>query len=169
MDFTKAYTMIITIFLSKPVLSNTATIQAAIDIDSGAHQILEVLLNQFNSKDKPFSKKHTEDSTSALIFLAPMLTIRGNITDTSNSFTLSFNFQASTDVDFNQNRALTSLTNNEDNHDNWRSTGGIFQPIVSTIEPYVLEALNLIFNGILSTVIGNFLASATLLHEAHLI
>lgn len=66
---------------------------------------------------------------------------------------------------------VNSKDREEDEYENinWRGTGGIFQPIVKTIEPYVVEALNLVFNGILSTIIGNFLASATMLKEAHLL
>lgn len=53
--------------------------------------------------------------------------------------------------------------------DSWRSSGGVFQPLVSVVEPYFISFAELLVNGVLSSLISNFLESTTMIGDGRLV
>lgn len=53
--------------------------------------------------------------------------------------------------------------------DSWRSSGGMFQPLVSVVEPYFLSFAELLVNGVLSSLISNFLESTIMIGDGRLV
>lgn len=160
-------------------VSESFTIQAEIDIDDniGLGKLLEN--DELFSDTKGGDSKKVTRLAKALLQLAPVLTVTGNISDGSHTYSISFSLETSTFME-DKNTELTEVKTQEDDEPynyeeqeelwlEWRSSGGLLNPIVSTVEPYVIAALHLIFDGIMSSIITNVLENVCMLGDVKLV
>uniref|UniRef100_A0A1B6KMD3 Uncharacterized protein n=1 Tax=Graphocephala atropunctata TaxID=36148 RepID=A0A1B6KMD3_9HEMI len=155
--------------------SEAAIIQAAVDMGGDNSEFLQMVFKQIEKLGKPeenettsLSKGHTE-LAAALLKVAPVVTIKGSVTDPARGLTVTFTVQASHHLPDSGEADADDDDKDDWEGRDWRGSGGVLHPIVGVVEPYVLGLAELVFNGILSSVIGNFLESTSLVGDVRLV
>ncbi|XP_054287478.1 uncharacterized protein LOC129003217 [Macrosteles quadrilineatus] len=173
----EAYIMLVGILMATCREVSGVVVHATVDLGGGQTELLQMLLKKIDtmvSKEQEDTKIiATEGSELAdtLLQASSSVTIKGNITDHDRRLTLTFTLQASRSDHSSATAMIDADDEDAEEDDEWRccSSSGVLTPIVDVVEPYFLGFVELVVNGILSTVISNFLEGSNLLGDVRLV
>ncbi|XP_024217370.1 uncharacterized protein [Halyomorpha halys] len=149
----------------------SVVIQAVVDLDNDSENLLTALINKVDGYIDPKvidSKNATQELAYALLRLGPVISVSGNITDEVRGFTLSFSLSAQADTLVKRSVAVVDDDEEQTNMEITGSEGGVLQPLVTVLEPYLVNAASIVFNGVMSNMIANFMHELSLLSSTNL-
>ncbi|XP_014261852.1 uncharacterized protein LOC106673959 [Cimex lectularius] len=157
-----------------PRFASAVIIQAEIDLDDHSELLIGNLINKVDAIIDPNiadSVNATKELAYALLNIGPLLSVKGNISDRSNTFSFSFNLDAVAGVvkslEMNAvtvNEQNLQCSNKKDNDEN-----GYIDEIVLTLESYMISIFSLIGHAIMTNVIANLMSDLALHSDTNLI
>lgn len=150
--------------------ASSVVIQALIDLDNDSEDLLTSLISKVDAIIDPKvidSKNATQELAFALLKLGPLITVNGTISDGTHGYSLSFSFNAKAAVNETETQAIVRESDDISLEELRKGRGGILKPVVDFLEPYLVGAATVVFNGIMSNIIANFMNEASLLSNTN--